>query len=243
MKQKKSDDAVSPVIGVMLMIVITVVIAGVIAAFGTGMTGNVEAAPNVMLDVKIISNFGSLEPGEGWEPTAGTLIGPDFQIRHVAGDPLKTEDIEIRMAWSATDGAHYSTYSAAEYKKKNPPSSTNRNQPMYVKTAIPGFDTMTDQTEYPYGSGYSGTGLDWYFGDAVMTPGMRLTASTEWLSTEGGNIGSPFMDIIFNNGVGMGGSKDNPGIMKYLPEGTPVEITILHIPSNTIIYENEVIVQ
>ena len=64
MIQKKSDDAVSPVIGVMLMIVITVVIAGVVAAFGTGMTGDVEKAPNVVLDVKILSNFIALTKEE-----------------------------------------------------------------------------------------------------------------------------------------------------------------------------------
>lgn len=239
MIQKKSDDAVSPVIGVLLMIVITVVIAGVIAAFGTGMTGDVESAPNVMLDVKITSNVESLVSG-----SEGTVKGPDFQILHVAGDALKTGDIEIQMAWTSEDGEHYSSYSAAEYKKNNPPGTSNRNQPMYVKTPIPGFETLVDQSEYPYGSGYSSTGLDWYFGDAVLTPGLRLTATADFLTAGGkDNLGSPYMDVIFNNGVGMGGSQTEPGVMKYLPVGTPVEITILHIPSNTIIYEKEVVVQ
>ena len=52
------------------------------------------------------------------------------------------------------------------------------------------------------------------------------------------------MDIIFNDGEIMTTDVENDaGIMKFMPAGTPVEITILHIPSNTIIYEKEVIVQ
>ncbi|MDD1730445.1 MAG: type IV pilin N-terminal domain-containing protein [Methanospirillum sp.] len=38
----KSDDAVSPVIGVILMVAITVILAAVIAAFVFGMAGNVD---------------------------------------------------------------------------------------------------------------------------------------------------------------------------------------------------------
>ena len=37
---KKSDDAVSPVLGVMLMVVVTIVIGAVIAAFATGMVAD-----------------------------------------------------------------------------------------------------------------------------------------------------------------------------------------------------------
>ena len=39
---KKSDDAVSPVIGVILMVAITVILAAVIAAFVFGMAGGVQ---------------------------------------------------------------------------------------------------------------------------------------------------------------------------------------------------------
>lgn len=256
MIQKKSDDAVSPVIGVMLMLVITVVVAGVIAAFGTGMVGETESAPNVVLDVQILSNFNALamnpddmypdgsEDEDNENYIKGSLDGPDFQIRHVSGDPLDTGDIEIQIAWTEKDGTfHDSTYSAAEYKKNNPegqlPAAGTtgyiRMQPMYVKTTVQG-------TGYTYGSD-QGT-LNYYFGDAVLTPGMRLTASTDMLKGSYKCAGSIFMDIIFNDGeILTTDVETDPGIMKYMPPGTPVEITILHIPSNTVIYEKEVIVQ
>ncbi|MGV8110295.1 type IV pilin N-terminal domain-containing protein [Methanospirillum sp.] len=43
----KKDDAVSPVIGVILMVAITVILAAVIAAFVFGMAGNVSKTKNV----------------------------------------------------------------------------------------------------------------------------------------------------------------------------------------------------
>ena len=43
----KRDDAVSPVIGVILMVAITVLLAAVIAAFVFGMAGNVQSTKNV----------------------------------------------------------------------------------------------------------------------------------------------------------------------------------------------------
>ena len=228
MKTKKSDDAVSPVIGVMLMVVITVVIAGVIAAFGTGMVGDTESAPNVVLDVQILEYYQALSD----------CGGPDFHIRHVSGDPLDTGEIEIRMSWIHGETTYYSTYSAAENKEKG-------NSPlMYVKV---------EYVEKPLESEYNSNGHTLNFGDAVLTPGLRLFAFSDGLvrsgvtvgseTSNGVNKGSPFMDKIFNNGVEMGGSYSNKGVMEYLPVGTPVEITILHIPSNTIIFDKEVIVQ
>jgi len=225
------------VIGVMLLLVVTIVIAGVVAVFGTGMVGDVESAPNVVLDVKILSEFEALT-GEH-----GTLKGPDFQIRHVSGDPLDTGEIEIQMAWTASDGEHYSTYSAAEFAAANPNGylptfggSDARKQPMYMKVEY----VPETGVAYTYGS----VGKNYYFGDVVLTPGMRITASTDFLDMSAQkNVGSPFMDLIFNDGNVLTTSASTPGIMEFLPAGTPVEITILHIPSNTIIYEKEVVVQ
>ncbi|MDO8842177.1 type IV pilin N-terminal domain-containing protein [Methanocalculus sp.] len=44
MTMKRNDDAVSPVIGVILMVAITVILAAVIAAFVFGLAGNVQGA-------------------------------------------------------------------------------------------------------------------------------------------------------------------------------------------------------
>ena len=55
MKFRENEDAVSPVIGVILMVAITVILAAVIAAFVFGMTGNIETQKSVALTAKQIS--------------------------------------------------------------------------------------------------------------------------------------------------------------------------------------------
>jgi len=47
MKMARNEDAVSPVIGVILMVAVTVILAAVIAAFVFGMSGNIQKAHTV----------------------------------------------------------------------------------------------------------------------------------------------------------------------------------------------------
>jgi flagellin-like protein len=52
MKFMKNEDAVSPVIGVILMVAITVILAAVIAAFVFGMAGNIQKTKVVAATVQ-----------------------------------------------------------------------------------------------------------------------------------------------------------------------------------------------
>jgi flagellin-like protein len=53
---KKNDEAVSPVIGVILMVAITVILAAVIAAFVFGMAGNISKTKVVAVTVQKINS-------------------------------------------------------------------------------------------------------------------------------------------------------------------------------------------
>ena len=48
---RKNDEAVSPVIGVILMVAITVILAAVIAAFVFGMSGNISKTKVVLVSL------------------------------------------------------------------------------------------------------------------------------------------------------------------------------------------------
>jgi len=224
MISKKSDDAVSPVVGVMLMVVITVVIAAVITTFATGVATDAEAAPSAVFDVKIYDYYQALD-------TSG---GPDFHITQLSGDAVDTKDLEIQLSWEYNGKTYFSTYSADSFESKNPgginPGKGNREQPMYVKTQV-GGNMRTD-----YGSG----SLNYYFGDAVLKPGLKLTASADFVTGESDR--NKCMDVIFNNGVTDGLDADK-GIMACMPEDTAVQVTILHIPSNKAIYDKVVYVE
>ena len=74
----KHEDAVSPVIGVILMLVVTIVIAAVIAAFATGTFDDSNPAPTAMLEIRNPSD-------------------ESFDIVHTGGDPLLFKDILIAI--------------------------------------------------------------------------------------------------------------------------------------------------
>ena len=53
---RKNDEAVSPVIGVILMVAITVILAAVIAAFVFGMAGNISKTKVVAVSIKRVNS-------------------------------------------------------------------------------------------------------------------------------------------------------------------------------------------
>ena len=60
----KNEEAVSPVIGVILMVAITVILAAVIAAFVFGMTGDMPGATkNVVMTPKLVVGGGETDAG------------------------------------------------------------------------------------------------------------------------------------------------------------------------------------
>ena len=76
------DDAVSPVIGVILMVAITVILAAVIASFVLG-----------------------LGPSGGDQPTASfgfDYSGTELTITHENGDQIKKSNLYVRGDWNKT---------------------------------------------------------------------------------------------------------------------------------------------
>ena len=81
MKSVNNEDAVSPVIGVILMVAITVILAAVIAAFVFNLGGAQEKAPTASI---VASN----------NPDTST---PDLKISHKGGDLLKAGDWKLSV--------------------------------------------------------------------------------------------------------------------------------------------------
>jgi FlaG/FlaF family flagellin (archaellin) len=93
MKQSKPifrNDAVSPVVGVMLMLVVTIIIAAVVTAFAGGIVTSQKAAPTLTMNVKISNT--------------GTWLGSGF-FATVTGvsTPIPSSDIKIVTSWTATN--------------------------------------------------------------------------------------------------------------------------------------------
>ena len=82
-----SDDsrAVSPVIGVILMVAITVILAAVIGTFVLGLGDQVESAPQASFNFDLNEDTNEVE------------------ITHRGGDTIDISEIEVRVAGSQTD--------------------------------------------------------------------------------------------------------------------------------------------
>lgn len=79
----RKDNAVSPVVGVMLMLSVTIIIAAVVSATAGGYSSSTAKSPSAILDVRIYSANSS-----GFNTT-------NMVISHISGDVLATKDLMI----------------------------------------------------------------------------------------------------------------------------------------------------
>lgn len=109
MKKSNKEDAVSPVIGVMLMLVVTIVIAAVVAAFASGMATSTETAPSVILKANVdASDSGS-----------GTLY-----LMSRGGDTLLTDKIAVIAYNKDNNNAQVSLTAVSSSDTRFEPGST-----------------------------------------------------------------------------------------------------------------------
>lgn len=97
--------AVSPVIGVLLMVAITVVLASVTGVFvlGTGVV-NVEPVPQTQFTVEYDETAGTLSDGDC--RTGGSIDAGngELTITHQGGETIPVDNLTIRGASSSPDG-------------------------------------------------------------------------------------------------------------------------------------------
>lgn len=82
---RKHDDAVSPVVGVMLMLVVTIIIAAVVSAYAGGMGSGTKKAPQATISAEFSQSDG-------------------MEIYHNGGDPLTVQTITLTVKPTKTFG-------------------------------------------------------------------------------------------------------------------------------------------
>lgn len=111
MKQKfKKDEAVSPVVGVMLMLVVTIIIAAVVSAFAGGISSSQEKVPqaSVVAGDFVIKGVRDTVATDGmtnawgqgqWQPDQGTGAAADIHVvfQHNGGDSFNLDKVEIHL--------------------------------------------------------------------------------------------------------------------------------------------------
>jgi len=85
-----NDNAVSPVVGVMLMLVVTILIAAVVSAFAGGMGSANEKSPQATI--------------------RGTYsIADGITLEHIGGDPISIKDVRLTIRGSNNMGTYWTT--------------------------------------------------------------------------------------------------------------------------------------
>ena len=138
MKQKhtsKKEDAVSPIVGVMLMLVATIIVAAIVAAFAGGLAAETDASPNI-----IISGT--------YSQTDGLLL------KHLSGDSVSGVGIYVRpdqgfstsyhkLSWKADSISESSVWNAGDTREV----SASKIQPM--TNGAPDSQYNSTSTKYP----------------------------------------------------------------------------------------------
>ncbi|MDD1687874.1 type IV pilin [Methanoregula sp.] len=240
------EDAISPVVGVMLMLVVVIIIAAIVSGFAGGLMGTGNGnAPTLAMDVKVV-NTGSFA-GSGF---FATVTG--------VSEPIQTQDLRIVTSWTAANGV-------------TPISGGNTTQPGTGNINVL-FDPAVTLTGYyvaPFGSGPgvgNGTetlgGIDTLrdfsapgqqFGNYSLMAGTTLSAmpcgakdgdslgGTGTKATEGYGVDKRF--TYSSGGPWLDATSSVLGLhWENLRIGDTVTIKVIHVPTGKVIFNRDVMV-
>ncbi|HON81219.1 MAG TPA: type IV pilin N-terminal domain-containing protein [Methanoregulaceae archaeon] len=228
-KEYEKDDAVSPVVGVMLMLVVTIIIAAVVSGFAGGLVSSTEKAPQASIAV-----------------STGTVDGNfDIKFEHQGGDPIRTKDCEFITFLTLPNGTvvkHVQTPTSSVARSEKPQIAMTH----YTYSRGP---HLTDPQKYAYPcnpatsvtvngwviSGYQDVGDNYaWFGQAVWLPG---------------DVARTFNNGYTANFVGLVKDPLNPTDEEFALLGECVqrncnlEIKLLHVPSGKYILDKTITLQ
>lgn len=236
--EKSRDAGVSPVIGVMLMLVVTIIIAAVVSAFAGGMTEGAKKAPTASMNIRISND--------------GTWGGSNFDVNILAvSEAIPTKDVKIVTEWKNSSG------SRGGATITGPDLTTGGNTKYSTK--------IGDSWAYNYTSplGFGPGVSEWiasgnyklpqYYGNYSLMAGTSMHNSAAGYTAVYGGYGiSPdtrytYSAGSYNLGPGQGGVDAMMAILGNtwytLRPGDIVNVKFIHIPSGQVIYEANVPVE
>lgn len=239
--KNKNEDAVSPVVGVMLMLVVTIVIAAVVAAFATGMVGDQKTAPTVSASVdlntiedKVTVTFISVS-----EPIAKS----DLQLN------LKSTKAGVLYGQSGVLGSSGAITSGSTVSSELGLEDTSGAKPLDSPVTVK--DRTISDTDSMYFTKYAKASTT----DPSKLEIVYFDGTTARDSVEENDDEIKAMIKIKNSGTYKYvtckpgytiDKKDDFPIMKLdteeLEAGDKVNVEIVHIPSNSIVYAKTITV-
>ena len=255
---RKNDRAVSPVVGVMLMLVVVIIIATVVSGFAGGLVaGNSQKTPSLSMDVKITNS--------------GTWTNSGFSaVVTGVSEPIQTSDLKIITSWKTRMKYNYGTANDELRLVTNGTVITGGNTSVgnvanviEPSIALAGINVASTT---PYGSGMatvpgesaiSGNFLtpskvpEWQFGNYTLTTGVSMSAKplggmhdgTGQAYTSGYGVESPFAYTWDSDAY----TDPMQAMLGYgweeLRSGDTVSVKVIFVPSGKTIFAKDVIVR
>ncbi len=226
----KDGKAVSPVVGVMLMLVVTVVLAAVVSSYAGGMAGTQKKAPQASFAVEIRS-----AETTGWTP--------EFVMKHLGGDPVDTDNVKLVTKWYNESTGKWEIQETTAV-----PWNESGQICYYDNGGSCLWTNYTDvNTEYADGTGNN----TFYHAPYLVVPGdMPADGSGEETELWFGNYVIQKGDVIkaqinLNMGTGQYQNQRTPIIANatYLKPGDIVTVELIDLTTNAKIFSKDVVVQ
>lgn len=213
--------AASPVIGVMLMVVVTVILAAAVAAYTNGILTNTDPAPSAAFDIEMRKDV---------PVNLGSELGnmSYIAITQITGDTIPTDELLIKTI--------------------NP--NARGNQTRTILPNVNNTYTASFRGTSPFWNKGNFPVTGQFFGEFVMEPGMTMVAD-EYSNYVGATWDEAANDYITDPDGHMTGMQamfadwgDNPEDPSddTVHAGDIVTIKIIHSPTNTVLYSKDVVV-
>jgi len=233
--RKNGEDGVSPVVGVMLMLVVMIIIAAVVSGFAGSLVSGKEKSPSISMDVTI--------------KNAGSFSNSYFEAKVLSlSEPIPTSNLKLVTTW-AKDGTTHVTSVV--------PGDSVCNWSIKLQNA----DRLLKGSPWGYGPGVNSMNsgipseLDQEFGNYTLYGGTLMYALPEGQQggyIDAGSKGSQGYGIetsfTYTN-MTFAAQSQTDGMQTVLGEGWQalrtgdiVNVKLVHTPSGSTIFNKNVVV-
>jgi archaeal flagellin N-terminal-like domain len=211
------DSGVSPVVGVMLMLAVTIMIAAIVSATAGNFSNTEKKAPSAILDVSIYAH-----------KQYDDFSTPAMVIRHISGNVLQTKDLQIVTYYSVPGSSNISRGSIMGEKPVDVKGSSGTTE--YGVLFIKDDSRFTDPDSHA--NWFGNASASFKPGDILVTPAQSCDSEDAYPGDPELKE-NPGMDQIFPN--------VNFGEDEFV-QGGVVSVKIIHTPSGQIIYDKDVVI-
>lgn len=222
MRGKMKNDAVSAVVGVMLMLVVTIIIAAVVSGYAGGLMKTSDQPPTISMDVTIKNS------GE-WR---SSYI--QFDVKSVSA-PFSSGDLKIVTSWSSANGTAGGNVTMKGFNVPN----THTGAQSYQSPLGYGSGVANWTTSSPYP-------VEQQFGNFTLTTGTTMKSSAYGYTVAYGGYGvtTPY---VYSSGSTYVPGTSIDGMQAVLGNnwndlrvGDTVKVMVMHVPSGKMIFKQNV---